>query len=647
VTVGARVLGGRYRLGSVLGQGGMAVVYRAEDTMLGRTVAVKVLREQLGAEHEFLERFNREARAAARLNHPNIILVYDVGQDGLSNYIVMEYVEGEDLREQVRKHGALPPERVIDLGCQIAAALEYAHRKGLIHRDVKSQNVLLTTDGKVKVADFGIAVALGESSITADGMVVGSVHYMSPEQAEGRPTTPASDVYSLGVLLYELATGQLPFSAESPLAVARLQIEAQPVPPQRLNPGIPQQLAEVILACMAKDPAERPASAALVAAALRGQRSVSPPSPANLGNTNVQQGNLGATAINSALGPVMGPAGAPPISGRTGQQAGRQSGQQPEQPYGTTVLPGTVRRPVTPEQSAGAAGNFPQTDVLTPPDRRIGQRAPSLTRREQRKQRGKRRVWPWVLAAIALSIFGVRLGVMLADRVSGVDIGRNRPTPAPVVVATAAPPPTQAPAKPTIAAKPVAPTAVPVLPTAVPASPTAAPQPTSPPQPSATAPPPATATVPAKPTTPPAPTGLKTVPMVVGRSVDDATKAIQAAGLTVKAVERDGLNVANGQVTSQDPPANNPVLEGSMVTIIVSRGNGGSPKPAPKPGLVLVPNVEGMDEKEARSVLEGQGFKVVSVKESNRDRKGQVINQNPEAGNSVQPGVQIRLAIGN
>src|SRR6185503_9729372 len=170
---GSRVLGGRYRLGSVLGQGGMAVVYRAEDLTLGRTVAVKILREQLGTEPEFLERFGREARAAARLNHPNIIAVYDVGQDGPSNYIVMEYVEGNDLREMIREAGALPPERVVDLGCQIAAALEYAHRAGLIHRDIKSQNVLVSPDGKVKVVDFGIAVVLGTDSITQAGMVVG------------------------------------------------------------------------------------------------------------------------------------------------------------------------------------------------------------------------------------------------------------------------------------------------------------------------------------------------------------------------------------------------------------------------------------------------------------------------------------------
>src|SRR4051812_17182433 len=209
----------------------MAVVYRAEDLTLGRTVAVKVLREQLGSEPEFLERFRREARAAARLNHPNVIAVYDVGEDGLASYIVMEYVEGKDLKEIIRVEAPLAAERVIDIGCQIAAALEYAHRSGLIHRDIKSQNVLVTPEGRVKVADFGIAVALGDHSITQAGMIIGSVHYMAPEQAEGRAATAASDIYALGVVLDEMATGKLPFNAEAPLAVARMQIEQQPTPP--------------------------------------------------------------------------------------------------------------------------------------------------------------------------------------------------------------------------------------------------------------------------------------------------------------------------------------------------------------------------------------------------------------------------------
>jgi hypothetical protein len=240
-----------------------------------------------------------------------------------------------------------------------------------------------------------------------------------------------------------------------------------------------------------------------------------------------------------------------------------------------------------------------------------------------------------------LSIIGIRIVTMLGDRLGSGAVVGARPTPAPVFVATPVPPPTQAPPKPTIAPKPAAPTPVPAAATAPPQ-----PSPTMPPAPTATAPPPATATPAPKPTTPPPPAGLKTVPAVVLRSEADATKAIRDAGLTVKVDERRGQNMADGQVLAQNPPAGNQVLEGSTVTIIVAREGGGNPKPAPKPGLVLVPNVEGMDEKDARKMLEDAGFRVEVRQESSRERKGEVINQNPEAGNSVRPNVPVRITIG-
>lgn len=239
----------------------MAVVYRAEDLTLGRTVAVKILREALGSDPELLERFRREARAAARLNHPNIIAVYDVSpddqSDNLANYIVMEYVEGTDLRDLIRDRGALPPEHVVDIGCQIAAALEYAHRNDLVHRDIKSQNVLVTPQGKVKVADFGIAVTLGEGSITQSGMVIGSVHYMAPEQAEGRPTTAASDVYALGVVLYEMLAGKQAFEAESFTEIVYKILTEEPTPLLTLRPGLDASVVDLVQRAMHKDPGRR------------------------------------------------------------------------------------------------------------------------------------------------------------------------------------------------------------------------------------------------------------------------------------------------------------------------------------------------------------------------------------------------------
>jgi serine/threonine protein kinase len=607
VTVGARVLGGRYRLGSVLGQGGMAVVYRAEDLTLGRTVAVKILREALGAEAELLERFRREARAAARLNHPNIIAVYDVGQDGQTNYIVMEYVEGKDLREMVREQGSLSPELIVDLGCQIAAALEYAHRSGLVHRDIKSQNVLVTADGKVKVADFGIAVALGERSITQTGMVIGSVHYMAPEQAEGRPATPASDVYSLGIVLFEMATGRLPFTAESPIAIARLQLEAPPPPPQSINPRLPLPIAEVILACMEKDPETRPASAALVAAALRGQRAV-------------------AAQPTSAFPVVDG-------TGRAEQVPGRPTRRQPVPGAVPQPMPGTVRQPIMgPDQPIPPQL---QTEILMPSDRRVARRP----RRPERPQTGGLGFWPLVWITLLLATIGGIAGWILA---APPDPIRPSPTPAPVIVATAPPAPTSPPAtKPAAQPTPPPATATPRPATATPPPPTPSPVPPTPVPPTAVPP----TQPPAKPTAPPV--GMSTVPSVVGKSEADATKMIRDAGLTVKTEERRALGLRDGVIVEQDPKSGQ-VLSGSTVTIVVGRSIAQSqPKPAPKPGFVLMPNVEGMDEKEARKTLEDAGFKVQINREESAGHKGQVIDQNPAAGDTVAPERSVRITIGS
>jgi eukaryotic-like serine/threonine-protein kinase len=605
VTVGSRVLGGRYRLGSVIGQGGMAVVYRAEDLTLGRTVAVKILRESLGTDPEFLERFRREARAAARLNHPNIIAVYDVGQDGLSNYFVMEYVEGTDLRDLIRDTGVLSPEQVVDLGCQIAAALEYAHRSGLIHRDVKSQNVLVTSDGKVKVADFGIAIMHGEGSITQAGMVIGSVHYMSPEQAEGRPTTAASDVYSLGIVLYEMATGQLPFTAESPIAIARLQLEARPPDPHLVNPRLSQPIADVILACLEKAPERRPASAALVAAALRGQRSISSGQTADLPG----EFGPGGTQVVPGLG------------------TGRQRAD------------GTQRRPreAAPAGPPPAPGPMLQTDILMPGDRRLGQRP---ARPPRRGQGGGSRFWPLLLITLLLST----LGAVGAWRLAGSrqQVARATPTAAPVVVMTPLPPPpTSAPVATKPAAQPTQPPPTPA-PTEPPAKPTTPPQPTASPVPPTAAPPPTQP--PAKPTVP---VGMSPVPNVVGKPEAEAAKLIRDARLTVKVEERRVvINPRDGLVVEQNP-AGGQALEGSTVTIVVGRAGGGvQPKPAPKPGSVLVPNVEGMDEKDASKTLRDQNFRVDVRRESSPDRKGQVIDQNPGANDTVSPGSLVRITIG-
>lgn len=266
----SKTLNNRYRLLSLLGEGGMASVYEAEDLLLGRKVAVKLLREQFAADPDFLARFQREARAAAGLSHPNIVAIYDVGSEGPTQYIVMELVRGRSIKEIVRQDGPLSAARAIDLGRQICEALQYAHDHGIVHRDVKSHNVLVSHDGRARIADFGIAVALGDSALTQSGLIVGTAHYLSPEQARGHAATPASDLYSVGVVLYEMVTGRPPFDGETPVTVALKQLQEPPVPPRRLNPRIPDSLQAVILKAMAKEPAARFRSGSEMAAALRG-----------------------------------------------------------------------------------------------------------------------------------------------------------------------------------------------------------------------------------------------------------------------------------------------------------------------------------------------------------------------------------------
>jgi beta-lactam-binding protein with PASTA domain/tRNA A-37 threonylcarbamoyl transferase component Bud32 len=254
------VFGRRYRVTERIGSGGMADVYKAVDETLGRTVAVKVLHERFSTDPEFVQRFRHEASAAANLSHPGIVNIYDYGVENGTYYIVMELVRGTDLKQVVKERGALDPMKVADYGAQACAALTIAHGYGIIHRDIKPQNIVLTPDGVVKVMDFGIARAI-DSDATQTGSVLGTAQYVSPEQAQGRKLGPESDLYSLGVVLYELSTGQLPFDGDTPVSVALKHVNDEPVPPRSVNPAIPPALEAVILKAMDKDPTRRYRSA--------------------------------------------------------------------------------------------------------------------------------------------------------------------------------------------------------------------------------------------------------------------------------------------------------------------------------------------------------------------------------------------------
>ncbi|MGI6131334.1 MAG: Stk1 family PASTA domain-containing Ser/Thr kinase [Bacillota bacterium] len=251
------LLGGRYSILDTIGEGGMATVYRATDAFLQRTVAIKVLRPQYASDAEFRERFRREAQSAAALSHPNIVNVYDVGREGGSNYIVMECVDGRTLNDIIVSEGRLSADRTADYGTQILDALDHAHANGVIHRDIKPHNILITRDGRVKVTDFGIARAVSASALTETGRVIGTVNYTSPEQARGAPATAESDIYSLGVVMYEMLTGKLPFAGDTPVAVALKHVQEEPAPISLLNPAVPPEFERVVMRALAKNPEDR------------------------------------------------------------------------------------------------------------------------------------------------------------------------------------------------------------------------------------------------------------------------------------------------------------------------------------------------------------------------------------------------------
>jgi beta-lactam-binding protein with PASTA domain len=297
------LLGGRYRLDQVLGQGGMATIFRATDDKLGREVAVKVLRPEFGTDAQFVERFKHEAQSAASLSHPNIVQVYDFGNDPAGPYIVMEQVAGGDLSAVLGERGALPPTAVARTGQQVADALATAHATGLVHRDIKPSNILLSPDGRVQVADFGIAQAAAGSPVTATGITLGSVLYFSPEQARGDTATSASDIYSLGLVMYEMLTGQRAFSGDSPAAVAVARLSGSVPSPMAARAEVPPSLDAIVRWCLATDPAARPAASELSVALAR---FITDPSGAA-----AYASAAGVPAVASVSVPP-GPPGAPP-----------------------------------------------------------------------------------------------------------------------------------------------------------------------------------------------------------------------------------------------------------------------------------------------------------------------------------------------
>ncbi|HEX4484483.1 MAG TPA: Stk1 family PASTA domain-containing Ser/Thr kinase [Solirubrobacteraceae bacterium] len=299
------VIDGRYKVISRVGSGGMADVYLAEDQLLGRQVAVKLLHHHFAEDQEFVERFKREASSAAGLSHQNIVGIFDRGEWEGTYYIAMEYVAGRSLKTLVREQGPLDPAQAIDIVIQILRAARFAHRRGVIHRDLKPHNVIIDEEGRARVTDFGIARA-GASDMTLTGSIMGTAQYLSPEQAQGHVVSGSSDLYSVGVILYELLTGVVPFDGETAVAIAFKQVSAQPRPPSEVNPSLPPALDAVVLRALAKDPAQRYADADEFIAALQRERQALPASAATGGTAVLSATAPSGEGWSSALPPAEG-----------------------------------------------------------------------------------------------------------------------------------------------------------------------------------------------------------------------------------------------------------------------------------------------------------------------------------------------------
>ncbi|MBV9597278.1 MAG: protein kinase [Chloroflexi bacterium] len=508
-----RVLGGRYRLVREIARGGMASVWEADDSLLDRRVAVKLLHAQFADEPEFLERFRREARAAARLSHPNIVPIYDVGEDSETRtpYIVMELVEGGNLKDRIRQAAPLPDAEIRTVGATLAATLEYAHGKGLIHRDVKPQNVLLGLDGRPRLTDFGIAQAVAASGLTRTGVVMGSVHYIAPEQVRGGQAAPQSDIYSLGVVLYEMATGRVPFEGETDLAIALAHAEQTPTPPRTLNPRLAPDLERSIMRALAKSPAARFASAAEFAEALRG-------------GANATARMATAAGVAEATRRMPTQALAQPVTAPPRRGAGTAAAAAAAQP--------TPRRTARPRTGRGASNGL------------LG-----------------------LLAALAAVLLAVGAGFYGLASLNRSGLLPTDATPAPTSAPT--PPPT-APPKPVVAPTDTQtpPTPSP-QPSDTPVPPTPSPVPTAAP----TLAPPSPTPARVVPTlVPPSPPPRVAVPDLRGRTLDQAQAALASAGLTVT-VRGVNANAERNTVVDQSPAAGASLPPGGTVALQVGTGS--------------------------------------------------------------------------
>ena len=579
-----RVFGNRYRIVERAGIGGMAEVYKATDEVLGRTVAIKVMLPQYASDHTFAARFRQEAQAAANLSSPYIVSIYDWGQDGDTYYIAMEYVRGVDLKTAIQERGSINPRKVAEIGSQVCAALSVAHARDIIHRDIKPQNIMIQPDGNAKVMDFGIARA-GNTNLTTTNSVLGTAHYVSPEQAQGKPLKPSSDLYSLGVTMYEAATGKLPFEGPDAVSVAMKQVSEQPVPPRQINPNIDPDLEAIIMHAMEKDPEKRFASATEMRNALRSYLAGAPlPSwgqSYGAAPTSVLPGSnssdptrvMGGTASQSPATSVLPATGSPTSTFQSGgtQMIDPVTEKKKSRKKGAiiaVVVVAAIVAALLGWGASGIAGGGPFRSLFQAAESG-NVSVPNVVGMTQDQ------------AQTALTQQGLTLGTVTARESSTVDAGKvisqdpsagvslSRGTKVNIVISTGM--------------------------------------------------------------------GQVQVPDLSGMSAAEAERALSAAGLKGSnggTVASD--SVSENQVASQDPAAGVLAAKGATVTYMISSG--------PSTVTVNASDYLGSTASSASSKLSGLGFSVVTTHEnSNKYPEGTVCDISPTG--SVSKGATITLTI--